>query len=474
MKIQIPRRELKDAVAGFNRIVSRRTTLPILGGLRFNVSGTAVAAEATDLEQKAVFHFQNAISTGSGTFVASFEQIKDLAKGADGDNIEFTLAGKDTLTVVNSVAGQVVTRDLITQDPAEWPELAVDVKVKPVDGFLESFQRVAPFSSTDETRYTLKGCYLDVSEKGEKKARIVATDGRRLTMCNTMTLPITESCIIPATKFLVWSQLEGEAKVGTAKKGDTIWFALKTGPWTYTVKAINGTYPNYRQVIPAEVGSNTIVFADQDCAALKRILQAFPGDDSGLLALRKSANGAVAIGGKGKDDAKETTVVLSQGSTYTGTTAAVGVNRYYLMECIEAGFRRFAFADDTSPLVSDDGHGGKHVIMPMRVADVPVEPPAEAAEGQVSGTTNAVEPEPTKKEAAMPNEEKAGRVEADATAMDKLMTACEAARLKVKEANQALSEIVDAVKVAVKEQRQQKAQVEDFKAALSKLQSIKV
>lgn len=481
MRLTLQRHELKEAVAGLGRIVGRKNTLPILGGVKFDV-GTDTVAQVTDLDQRASFRFKDAVATGTGSFIAGFDQVKELAKGPDIDSIEFVLTGKDKLTVGNPIAGQVVTRDFTTLDPEEWPELPSDVKVKPVNGFLEAFQRVSAFASTDSTRYVLNGCYLDVSDKGQNKARIIATDGRRLTMANTMTLPISDSCIVPTTKFLAWSQLKGDVLVGTAKKGSSVWFGLEVGPWSYVLKTVDGTYPNYRQVIPADVGDNTIVFTDQDCASLKSILRAFPGDASGSIALRPGANGAVTICGKGKDDARETTVVLAQGSTYTGKAPAIGVNRDFLMDAIDAGFRKFSFTDEMSPLVAKDS-SATHVLMPMRVADMPARPPEPAQEPVEDKQQAPVTPEPetatesVKEPEQKPVEEKKGRRQMSKkpeTAIEKLQEAFEGAKAKLREANVALVELSGLIKEAAREDKQQRQEVENVRTVLGKVQSLKV
>jgi predicted nucleic acid-binding Zn-ribbon protein len=61
-----------------------------------------------------------------------------------------------------------------------------------------------------------------------------------------------------------------------------------------------------------------------------------------------------------------------------------------------------------------------------------------------------------------------------ATALDRLQAAYEVAKTKIKDANQALADVAGAIKDAVKENRQLKSDVENVRAGLAKLQSIKV
>ena len=64
--------------------------------------------------------------------------------------------------------------------------------------------------------------------------------------------------------------------------------------------------------------------------------------------------------------------------------------------------------------------------------------------------------------------------EKEATALDKLIAACEAAKAKVKEANDAVAEILSAAKDVGREDKQRRTEIEQVRAGLAKLQTIKV
>ena len=60
------------------------------------------------------------------------------------------------------------------------------------------------------------------------------------------------------------------------------------------------------------------------------------------------------------------------------------------------------------------------------------------------------------------------------SALERVLAAYETAKTKVKEANEALATIAMAVKEALKEDKQRRAEVESVRAGLARLQSIKV
>ena len=501
MKMSIPRRELKEAVTGFSKIIAGKSTLPILSALRLESDGAKVVAHGTDLDQKAEYTFTGAQSDGAGVFVTDFQNIKNLSRGADSDAVEFAASGVDTLTVENPIAGSVVSQTLATHDPGDWPSQLVTVETAPVEGFTDTFRRLMPFAATDETRLQLVSCFLDVSDTGEHKSKMIATDGRRLTLQNSMTLPLTHSCTVPTTKFLAWPRL-GESRIGVACPGEIEWFALDAGPWRYYVRTRQGTYPNYRQVIPVEPGKNVIRFLDADAVGLPNLLSAIPAAREGTIVLRPGKSGELTVSGVVSGGGLASAVVLKGGSTFGGDAPCIGVNGFYLLDALKAGFREFFFEDEFSPLLSDNGSGGKHVLMPIRVAEAgapastvvqAVTEAAQAAEAETavpdvaavaSSTEKSVEqgvvetPAQTTgtqdknikhtKGESMPEKKNAE------TALEKLQAAYEVAKDKVREAGAALVELSGLIKDVAREDKARRNEVENVRSSLAKIQAIKV
>jgi DNA polymerase-3 subunit beta len=470
--------------AGVSKVIGT-TRLPILAGVRFQGSKDGIVAQATNLDEYANFRFNDASIDGHGQFIIPLANLKELAKGDDKDSIEFETGAGTSVTVTNQVGSQTVKHPLNGLDLTEWPVCPEEIATKPANGFLDTYRKLIPFASTDSSRYVLNGVFIEVADKGEHPVTMVATDGRRLSLWNTMNLPLSKSVIIPMTKFLSWIGLDGDTSIGLRterkkKENRVMGLGMKVGPWFYDVRVVDGTYPNFRQVIgTSEDSVNRITFTDQDVTTLRKVLPTFPGSntqDTGIK-LCAGTDSNLVIAGKGKEDKTETALELNGGSKYEGEMPAIGVNALYLLDALDAGFRVFTTADKVTPLRSEDGKGGIHVLMPLKIGDGPVKRATQSTSTatQDAGTvvTNDTT-KPTTKEAEMPENKETKTGTEEVTALDKVLVAYEAAKQKVKEANQALSEIADAVKVAVKEQKQQKAEVENFRAALGKLQAIKM
>ena len=111
--------------------------------------------------------------------------------------------------------------------------------------------------------YILNGVQLDVSERSGHY--LIGTDGRRLFSANSFSLPLSESLTSPKHKLLAW---RGVADLPwalvTSKTGDRTHVCVIAGNWTLTMKALDGVYPNWRQVVPRAAQQRTTVTRDAE------------------------------------------------------------------------------------------------------------------------------------------------------------------------------------------------------------------
>jgi hypothetical protein len=103
----------------------------------------------------------------------------------------------------------------------DFPVIDWTIKLHPVADFLATYRMLVPFASKDSMRLPITGIAIDCSEEGEGKACMVATDGRRLTTRNHLTIEgIKDALIVPISPFLGWSKLTGDARIGVSKDGN--------------------------------------------------------------------------------------------------------------------------------------------------------------------------------------------------------------------------------------------------------------
>jgi DNA polymerase III subunit beta len=474
MNILIPTTELKTALAGLAKVVNARAPVAILSHVRLDAEGRTIRLTGTNLDQTAVYEIASPATLPSPTSVLiPFDALQSTLKAAQGPEILIE-PGKDAATISYAVAGQSIGRRVETADVADWPVLPSPVETKPVAaGFLSLFRQAMTFASTDDSRHLLKSVLLDVDAKAGH--RLVATDSRRLSALTCGILPLAESVIVPATKFLGWSRLEGDTQIGAGK--DT--FTLRCGPWSYTVKRTEGQYPRWSQVVPAYDEARRLELSPEDAELLIKALPGLPRMTAAMdaVVLCLESNGA-RVYSRADPKSPESAIRLEK-SQYKGNgPLAIGLDRRFFRDALQAGFRVWELRDPTSPLLgkfSKDDKASIHVLMPIRTIDHEVQrtqAPAQAAHPLPA----PVQPNPTQKENPMPkkiHEGAAAATEAP-TSMDRILAAYEAARNAVREANNALADVAQCVRDAIKDDRARRKEIADVRAGLARLQAIRV
>ena len=228
----------------------------------------------------------------------------------------------------------------------------------------DMLKKTAYAVSSDETRYVLNGVY--VSFKADKLT-IVATDGRRLALIERdIELPKgSESELIVPTKAV------GELQRLLADTGDAllsvgenqILFTL--GDTILVSKLIEGTYPNFRQVIPTEAKERVQLERETLLAALHR---------ASILASEKSQSVKLNFGKNTLTitattpevgEAKETLSI-----NYKGKEITIAFNPQYLMDPLrnlDADEVFMELTDELSPGVVKVNEPFLYVLMPMRL-----------------------------------------------------------------------------------------------------------
>lgn len=474
MKLTLTREALKEAVAGLSRVVPRKTHLPILAAVRIEAGPKQVRFTATNLDQYASYTAE-AATQKPGVALVDLEQLKPFTKGAAADVLALE-STREHLHITNPVHGQAINHTLPLHDPADWPATPPKVETSEVPAeFLDALHRVTPFASTDSSRAVLCGVCVDVSEP--KRPTLVATDGRRLTAVEVPGLGLASSVVLPACRIL--ERFTGTSRIGVHPTKAGTWLKLELPSWEVWLKAVEGDYPRWRHVVPGGEMPHAFTLGEAAVAFLGKALPAFPGHEDPHSAIRLiGMAGEVFLEGRSRE-AKEATRVILPDAVCIGGDAQVAVNRAYLREALDAGFRTFSMADELSPLVARDGKSGIHVLMPMRVDAISPPPPKPATvpapvkeppRVAIQVTTPVAPPvaEPMK-EKPMPEKKPA-----EPNALDRLLAAYEATKAKVREANDALGALAGALKDAVREDRVRRSEIDTVRAGLERLKAIRV
>jgi DNA polymerase-3 subunit beta len=230
--------------------------------------------------------------------------------------------------------------------------------------FRDMLRKTAYAISNDETRYVLNGVYM--SFKGDKLT-VVATDGRRLALVERdVEVPKgTETDFIIPTKAVTELQRlltdKGEASLAIGENQAV----FELGATTLATKLIEGTYPNFRQVIPTEAKERVQLEREQMLGALHR---------ASILASEKSQSVKLNFGKNSLTitattpevgEAKETLSI-----NYKGKEITIAFNPQYMMDPLrnlDADEVFLELTDELSPGVLKLNEPFLYVLMPMRL-----------------------------------------------------------------------------------------------------------
>jgi len=247
-----------------------------------------------------------------------------------------------------------------------FPEFGAGKALKIEQSVLRDMLRKTAYAvSNDETRYVLNGVFMGL--KGDKLT-VVATDGRRLALIeHDIEIPKgSEAELILPTKAV--TELErlladkGEVKLCIGENQ----ILFETDGTTLATKLVEGTYPNFRQVIPTETKERISLERELLLSALHR---------ASILASEKSqsvklnfAKNTLTITATTPEvgEAKETLSI-----NYKGKEITIAFNPQYMMDPLrnlDADEVFLELTDELSPGVIKVNAPFLYVLMPMRLS----------------------------------------------------------------------------------------------------------
>jgi DNA polymerase-3 subunit beta len=376
MKATVSQEKLAHGLGLVSRAVSPRSTLPVLGNVLIASDEGRLRLSATNLELGITCWIEARIEQDGSTTVPA-RTFSDLVSTLPAGQVMLSLDGR---TQTLNVRGGTSTNDIKCIDAQEFPPSpAVDldgaVELNVAD-FREMIQQVAFAASTDEARPVLMGVLLQAEKD---KLTLAAADGFRLSVRKATLAkpaPAALTAIIPARSLTELARVAPDGKetlqMAIPKMRNQVVFRAKDVE--VTSQLIDGTFPDYQQIIPRKSSTRTLV---STAALLKACKQAeiFAREGSNVARVNiKSASGnaqtsELEISATSEETGKNETVVEA---TVDGGGVLIAFNVKYMREALEviktpnvALEMTAANAPGVLRPVGDDQF--LHVIMPMHL-----------------------------------------------------------------------------------------------------------
>jgi DNA polymerase-3 subunit beta len=368
MNFTITRQNLHNGLAAVSASIPSKTTLPVLSNILFEATGEGVWMSGTDLDV-AVRVKALADVKEEGSLTAPGKKLQEITRELPDQPVEVTTRGDQ----IELRCGR--SHFKLNGLPAdEFPTLAevdfsegVSVPGKDLNRLIHHTSFAV---STEESRPILNGVLWELRD-GEMK--MVATNGHRLArmgvkVASTGT-PSADFIVPPAALSQVQRLFKDDDTLEVARSGNHLGFRADSTE-IYT-RLIEGTYPNYDQVIPRDNDKVAIIDKKLLESAVRRM--AVVASDQTHRIRMKFEPGRVHLNvltpdlGEGHDE-------LEVG--YEGEELEIGFNANYLLEVlrhipsdeVKVAFKAPERAATIEP-AGDDPVDYLCLVMPLRLLD---------------------------------------------------------------------------------------------------------
>jgi DNA polymerase-3 subunit beta len=369
MNLTISKEQILSGLQAVQNVVGSRTTLPILSNVLLRAEGNRVEFTATDLDVTVCCSVEAKVKKGGATTVP-VRKIFGIVRELGGTDIEIEVDEKNVCSVRCGTSFYKIHGIGADEFPPQ-PKFKDDKKVTLTQETAKAMLGKTSFAiSTDESRYVLNGVFISLKDH---KMTMVATDGRRLALADEE-VEISEKSqgefIIPAKAVNELNRLLQEKGDVEIKFGENqAAFKLKDDKdfsVLVVTKLIEGNYPNYRQVIPAETKERVPLVRDEFLHALRRA-EIMTSEKANSVKLSFSKNNlAITANSPEVGEARESLAV-----NYKGKEIAIAFNPKFLIEPLNALAEDevfFELTDELSPGVLKINGPFLYVVMPMRLS----------------------------------------------------------------------------------------------------------
>ena len=481
-KISLPIAELKPALAGLGKVISKSSTLPVLKMVKLDRTKDGwITLTGTDLDAFVTVRLEEPAGGETASILIPYDDLAKCTKGcATGEAITVEHTGKEA--VLHYPVGQQTARINVESLPVEEYPPVPKIKSEPVainSDIRAALMEAMECVSADETRYILRGACIDVSDK--KCHHVVATDGRHLYSSNSFSLPLQESIIIPDHKFLGWKEFnaDGEWQLRVpAKSADNQYLQISSRRWRFIHRQIEGNYPNWRQVVRKPEDTNTTVELEPSSTdTVIKLIARIPCHDKINRTIGIEVQGRhVRLLGKSQASEPWTKFDIEPVRT-KGRDVTIYLNRDFLAKALRFGLTRVEIIDELSPLRLVSG-GRQMIVMPVR-PDAATPVPAKAPEAPATNTNPPpVEAQQEGNTTMSKSNGSAHDTTTPATeskpALETALAQVEIVRGDFRNAITGLNKLAEALKQAQREQKTADKEVQSVRNTLEKLQSVRI
>lgn len=367
MEIKILQEKLAKGLNSVSRVAAgARATLPILNNVLIRVDDNKVSLTTTNLDM-AVVSFLPATSGKNGVVTVPARLMAEFVSNLPrGEVIE--IVADETKVEVKAGKCRSTINGALADDFPELPELEVDKTVTfrvGAEEFKAGLSQVMMAASSDTTRPALTGVYFNTFE-GD--LYVAATDGYRLAERKLQKKVEAEvAAIVPAGSLQEVIRSLGDNMEEIEILFDETQVKFRLDGIEVTSKLIDGSFPDYRQLIPKET-EISVELNKSELVRVTKLAALFAKEVGGSVVCSTSVeNGSFAIASVANELGNNS----SELATEVETDGKVTLNSRFLLDAINALTEEkvcMGFSNKLDPVVLK-GEGNNdyiHIVMPLK------------------------------------------------------------------------------------------------------------
>jgi len=367
LKCTVLQENLQKALSVASRVISTKSSLPVLSNILISSEEGQLKISATDLEI-GVNYLIGAKIDSKGAITVPARLFVDFVLQNPDEKITFAV--KDNSLECSSEHHKAVVKGISAEEFPDIPKINSEALVSiDTNKIKEAIPQVVFAAALDESRPVLSGVLLKFKDK---KLKLVATDSYRLTE-KTIDLGKAvrdEKIIVPAKAlnelFRIISSTEGDVEIRISE--NQILFSVGSEVQLVS-RLIEGQFPNYEQVIPEKLETEG-VFATLDFAAGVKMAAAFARESANSMKLSfiheknelKIIANSAAVGEN---------ISTIEGKV-SGATNEISFNAKYVLDAlgnINSSNIKVSIAGSLAPglIRPEDRADYVYIVMPLRV-----------------------------------------------------------------------------------------------------------
>lgn len=368
MKLSLTQENLTRALGIVGRVVSNRSSLPVLSNVLVSTDANRLRLAATNLEI-GINYWIGCKVEEEGAVTVPARLFSEFVASLPSDTIE--LVGDDVSLTVQTPHYESKINGISAEEFPLIPEIKnTPALTLPAEKLRDALQQVVIAASADEARPVLAGVYMYIEEGN---LVLVATDSYRLAERKISLKKPGEaklSVIVPARTMQELTRIlaEAEGDVNIYIADNQIMFSVDS--IELTSRLIEGQFPNYRQIIPAKT-ETSIEIETAEFARITKVASLFARENAGGVRLEIKKGGEVTIISTASQLGENTS---SAECVTIGDDGEISLNAKYLADALAAIKTEeveFSVSGKLNPCVIKPLSDKKideqlHIIMPLR------------------------------------------------------------------------------------------------------------